>query len=454
MEQASNTEFVVLGGGVAGLTFALAMARRGRQVVVLESEQQVGGLSRTVVWGDYRFDLGGHRFHSLNPQLTTWVRHLMDGDLLDVPRISHIWLDERYVEYPLKLPNALTAFGLPKAMRVLVSYLRKAVARKDGHSDVSFEDWVVRRYGQALYDIYFAPYTRKVWGLDCSELSAEWASDRIKLPSLSAAVRESLFRGETSPATVVSRFLYPQGGIGLIPQRMAEMASATGRAAIHLNSHAWALRPKENVQGWMVQYYQDGENRTIDGARVISTVPLGMLVRMLPFTHESFASLDQRLAYRGVMCILLAIEGERLSSDTWTYYPDETLVFGRAHEPANWDPQMVPAHRTSLCLEVFATPGDETWQRTDSDLIEQSVADLGRVMDLPPQRVLDGKVVRVPYAYPVYRVGYSDELQLVQKYLARWSNLHLLGRTGSFRYLNLDAVIESALCLADTFSEK
>ena len=451
MEQAMNAEFVVLGGGVAGLTFALAMARRGRQVVVLESEQQVGGLSRTVVWGDYRFDLGGHRFHSLNPQLTGWVRHLMDGDLLDVPRSSHIWLDERYEEYPLKLPNALTAFGLPKAIRVLASYLRKALVRKDGDSDVSFEDWVVRRYGQALYDIYFAPYTRKVWGLDCSELSAEWASDRIKLPSLSVAVRESLFRRETSPATVVSRFLYPQGGIGLIPQRMAEMALATGRTAIHLNSHASALRPKEGEPGWMVQYYQGGERRKIGGDRVISTVPLGMLVGMLPSTNESFTSLDQRLAYRGVICILLAIEGGPLSSDTWTYYPDETLVFGRTHEPANWDPQMVPAHRTSLCLEIFATPGDETWQRSDSDLLDQVVADLGRVMALPPQRVLDGKVVRVPYAYPVYRVGYADELQRVHKYLARWPNLHLLGRTGSFRYLNLDAVIESALCLADTF---
>lgn len=454
MEQASNTEFVVLGGGVAGLTFALAMARRGRQVVVLESEQQVGGLSRTVVWGDYRFDLGGHRFHSLNPQLTGWVHQLMDGGLLEVPRVSHIWLDERYVEYPLKLPNALTAFGLPKAMRVFASYLRRWLVRQHNGSDVSFEDWVVRRYGQALYDIYFRPYTSKVWGLDCSELSAEWASDRIKLPSLRAAVQESLFRRETSPATLVSRFLYPQGGIGMLPQRMAEKALSTGRAAIHLNSHAWAMTPGEGVQDWKVQYHQNGESHTIGGDWVISTIPLGMLVGMLPATHGSFASLDQRLAYRGVICILLAVEGGRLSSDTWTYFPDETLVFGRAHEPANWDPQMVPAHRTSLCLEVFATPGDETWQRSDSDLIEQVVADLGRVMALPPQRVLDGKVVRVPYAYPIYRVGYSDELQRVRKYLARWPNLHLLGRTGSFRYLNLDAVIESALCLADTFPEK
>ena len=445
-------EFVVLGGGLAGLTFALEAARRGRPVAVLESDSQVGGLSRTQVRGDYRFDLGGHRFHSPYPHLTTWVRDLMGDDLLDVVRHSHIQLDGRYVDYPLQFPNVLTALSPPKAVQVLASYLKASLRRNAGQPDVTFEDWVSHRFGQALYDIYFRPYTEKVWGLACAELSADWASQRIKLPSLTAAVKGSFSSGANRPATLISRFLYPPLGIGMIPDRLAEKALATRKAAIHLDSQVVRLETQEDPPGWQVCYRQAGQEQVVTGRQVISTIPLASLLRMLPSGDEPLPTLENRLAYRGVICIFLAIAGPRLSTDTWTYFPDQRLVFGRAHEPPNWSPHMVPEGKTSLCLEIFASPGEETWQRPDAALIDRALADLGQLGLLSRERVRDAWLVRVPCAYPIYRVGYAAELRHVREYLARWPTLHLLGRTGSFHYLNMDEVIDHGLRLAEALA--
>ncbi len=446
-------DFVILGGGIAGLTFALEATRRGKRVVVLESEDQVGGLARTLVFGDYRFDIGGHRYHSRWPETTNWVLDVMNGDMLDVPRRSRIRLDRKYVNYPLQFPSVLTALGLPEAARVLISYLKASLWRNSGHQDVSFEDWVVRRFGRTLYDIYFRPYTEKVWGMDCNELSADWASQRIKLPSLAAAVKGSLLRGTSPPGTLVSRFLYPPLGIGMIPERLAEKALATGWADIRLSSRVFRLESGDTANEWRVHYRQAGQEKTVCGRQVVSTIPLGSLLQMLPLADETAAALNSTLTYRGLTCVFLAIDGSCVSDDTWTYFPDPQLTFGRTHEPPNWSSRMAPAGKTSLCAEVFCTQGDDVWQRPDGELIDAVTKDLDHLGFLVRGRVRDAWVLRVPDAYPVYRVGYADAVRRVRNTLARWPTLHLLGRTGSFQYLNMDGVIKQALELADVLIE-
>jgi protoporphyrinogen oxidase len=447
MESIQPNDFVILGGGLAGLTFALEAAGRGSRIAVLERGSEVGGLARTAVYGDYRFDLGGHRFHSVWPHINDWVHDLMDGDLLEVTRRSRILLDRQYIDYPLQLPNALTALSLPKAAQVLASYLKASLRGHDHRTDTSFESWVVSRFGRTLYGIYFQPYTEKVWGMDCTRLSADWASQRIKLPNLVAAVRGSLLRFTAPPSTLISRFLYPPLGIGMIPARIAEKALATGRAAIHLNSQPLQAELDSSDGTWRVHYRQNGGQRMTAGRHVVSTIPLGALMRILTSAGTPPPSLDG-LTYRSVICVFLALDGPSISADTWTYFPDRRLTLGRIHEPPNWSPQMAPAGRTSLCVEVFCNEGDELWQYADQRMIDAVLADLESVDFLARDRVRDAWLLRIPDAYPVYGIGYADALGRARRYLARWPTLHLAGRTGSFQYLNMDKVIDQALGLA------
>lgn len=448
MSSENNHDFVILGGGVAGLSFALEASRRGRRVVVLEGEDQVGGLARTLRFGDFRFDIGGHRFHSRWPEITQWVLQALDGDVREVPRRSRIRLDARFVDYPLRFPNALAAFNPWQATRILASYFWATLARLRKRADISFEDWIVRRFGRSLYSIYFRPYTEKVWGFPCAELSADWAAQRIRLPSLRAAVVGSLLRRSSAPSTLVSQFLYPPLGIGVLPDRIAEKAQATGLAAIRLGSRVTRVEPDGTSGGWRVTFRGTQGEAAVSGARLVSTIPLEGLLGMLPMPQAESGALAAGLPYRSLACVFLAVDGPRISSDTWTYFPDRDLALGRTHEPGNWSPRMVPEGKTSLCVEIFCSEGDEVWRRPDQDVIEPVLADLDRLRFLPRSRVRDAWLLRVSHAYPVYRVGYVEHLSRVGAAISRWPTLHLLGRTGTFQYLNLDAVIREGLDLA------
>ena len=444
----SSNDFVILGGGVAGLTFAVEATRRGRRVVLLETENQVGGLARTLRFGDFRFDIGGHRFHSRWPEITQWVLDVLDGDACEVARRSRIRLDARYVDYPLRFPNALAAFSPWQATHILASYIRATLPRRRDRPEVSFEDWIVRRFGRALYDIYFKPYTEKVWGFACADLSADWAAQRIRVPSLSAAVVGSLLRRPPAPSTLTSRFLYPPLGIGVLPERMAEKARQTGRATMRLGARVIQVEPDGVSGGWRVVFRGSEGEAAVTGARLVSTIPLEALVGMLPIPEAEAKALAAGLPYRSLACVFLSVDGPRISKDTWTYFPDRHLVFGRTHEPGNWSPAMVPQGKTSLCVEVFCSEGDEMWRRPDPDVIEPVLADLDRLGFLPRSRGREAWLLRVSHAYPIYRVGYAEPCSRALAALSRWPTLHLLGRTGTFRYLNLDGVIREGLDLA------
>lgn len=448
---------IILGGGVAGLATGLELRRRGWPVTILERADKVGGLARTVVHDGFRFDVGGHRFHSHNPRLLRWLKELLGDDLLRVPRRSHIYLQGQFIPYPLQFPQALGIFSPLQLGRVLGSYLaaqaRRAVAP---HEAASFEEWVVRRFGRALYEIYFKPYTEKVWGIPCDRLSADWAAQRISLPSLLAAVRRALWAGRRPPPTIVSEFYYPRYGFGMIPERMAQEVRRLGGEII-TRATVTELRP--SGPGYAVRYKRGGSMECVEGGRVVSTIPLGALLSALPgegteisstkttgnSTPAEFDSLD----YRDLICLFLAVDRPQVSRDHWTYFPQPELVFGRTHEPRNWSAALAPEGMTSLVAEIFTGRSEATWQEADEALAQKAIDQLESLGFLPEGSVTEWRVLRVPNAYPLYRIGYADELQHIHRRLGRFPRLHLVGRTGAFRYLNSDGVIEDAFALVD-----
>ena len=450
-------DFVVLGAGLAGLTFAYEAVNKGKQVVILEREAQVGGLCRTMTFDDYRFDLGGHRFHTEWRDVANWVVDLLEDDLLQVTRASHIYLNRRYVTYPLQLPNALTALSVPHAGRVLLSYLwarLPSAGREDGER--SFEDWVVRRFGRALYRIYFQPYTAKVWGIPCAELSADWASQRIQLASLMAFVRKSLLQSSDEPATLTSQFLYPRLGIGMLTDRLRDAVEKSGHGQVRVQSPVVGLEHVEDENLWWVTAEGPEGPRLFRGTQVVSTLPLTALIRMLSRSaggkadgkvDDKTAWVDE-LEYRDLICVHLALDVPRVNSDTWTYFPQSDLIFGRVHEPGNWSADMAPRGRTSLCAEIFCNAGDAYWQRSDDMLVRATLDGLKRSGFLSGRSLLRSWVTRIRQAYPIYRIGYTDLLERADRFLAQWSTLHITGRTGQFRYLNMDVVIRQARQLA------
>ena len=183
-------EIVIIGAGPAGLTAAYQLAKAGVTSTVLEADDVVGGISRTVERDGWRFDIGGHRFFTKVPEVETlWHEILPDEDFLLRPRMSRIYYDGRFFDYPLRALNALQG---PRPRRGdPLRAARTSWARvRPPEDQTTFEGWTASRFGWRLYRIFFKTYTEKVWGVPAIEIQADWAAQRIKNLSLGKADRQ------------------------------------------------------------------------------------------------------------------------------------------------------------------------------------------------------------------------------------------------------------------------
>ena len=187
---------VIVGAGPAGLTAAYELCKAGIRSVVLEKDNIVGGIARTVNYKGYHFDIGGHRFFTKVKAVEDMWHEVLGEDFLRCDRLSRIYYNKKFFYYPLRASNALTGLGVCNSFLILLSYLKAQVSPQ--MPEETFEQWVSNRFGKRLYSIFFKTYTEKVWGIPCSEIRAEWAAQRIKGLSLLAALRNALLKQQNS----------------------------------------------------------------------------------------------------------------------------------------------------------------------------------------------------------------------------------------------------------------
>src|SRR5437773_1885276 len=204
---------IVIGGGPAGLTAGYYLAKRGEPVLILEAEDQLGGLAKTVEVDGYRFDLGGHRFFTKAKEVDDMWHEVLDEEFLERPRLSRIYWNKKFLMYPLEGKDVIKKLGPVELTRAGLSYLWAAIKPKGEEEDV--ETWVSNRFGKRLYKLFFKSYTEKVWGVPCSELRAEWAAQRIKGLSFFSAAKAAFFGNRGNKIkSLISEFNYPRYGPG------------------------------------------------------------------------------------------------------------------------------------------------------------------------------------------------------------------------------------------------
>ncbi len=456
MEVSGDTtkEAVILGAGLAGLAAGYALSGSGMRTVVIEGNERVGGLARTVHHRGFRFDLGGHRFITNEPDIEHLVRELLQGEALSVRRSSKILLGDQYFDYPLRPVNAFLGLGISKTLRILLEYAAEQLkGRVIDRRLVSLEDWVVRHYGRSLFDIFFRQYSEKVWGIGCERICMEWVEQRIQGLSLRQAVQNALLKtARPDQHTLAEGFLYPPMGIGQIAERFAE--AIAGYNEVHTNSRIVRIHHSEDRIQSVIARNAD-HNRGYRAKEFISSIPITALVQLLhPAPPAEVLDAACRLGYRDLVVVTIMINRERVTDQTWIYIPSPEIPFGRIHEPTNWSAQMAPPGQTLLVTEHFCFRGDDTWSASDESLIERTVAHLVRLGFIHRHEVIEGVVVRIPRAYPLFEVGYGEYHDTLCDYLARFRNLHLAGRAGKFRYYNMDHAMASGLAAANELLER
>jgi protoporphyrinogen oxidase len=438
---------VVLGAGPAGLTAAYELFKQGMQSIVLEKADKVGGISRTEVYKGYRFDIGGHRFFTKVDAVQKFWKEILGDEFIKVPRLSRIYYQGKFYDYPLSLFNTLRNLGIAQSFLILVSYLEAKLKARLGlrREPESFEEWVIDCFGERLYRTFFKTYTEKVWGIPCSKIRADWAAQRIQGMSLKRAVINAVF-GSQNAKSLIKEFDYPILGPGMMWERCQEILDSNG-SPVHL--HTEVVRVERDGKRITRVIAKQGDRMIeLTGDQFISSLPVTALLRkMHPAPPAPVLEAAKGLKYRDFLIVSLIIDQDNLFPDNWIYIHSPEFKVGRIQNFKNWSPAMVPDEgKTCLGMEYFCSEGDATWEMTEPELIKlasREAVDLGLVDKL--SLIQDGTVIRQHKAYPVYDGEYRKHLKVIQEYLETFENLQTVGRNGMHRYNNQDHSMLTAM---------
>ena len=446
---------VIMGAGPAGLTAAYELMKHGVPTTIIEKDPSyVGGLARTVEHKGYRFDIGGHRFFSKNQEVEDLWTEILGSEMLTRDRLSRIYYRGRFFAYPLKAANALWNLGLVETVRCLASYARARIFPV-AHPR-SFEDWVRNQFGWRLYSIFFKTYTEKVWGISTTELSADWAAQRIKSLDMWLVLKSALLprrkpshRGEIV-TTLIDSFRYPRLGPGQMWERVATISREKGQPVIFGQSVDRIKHESGRVSA-VVTRTASGETEEHAGSDFISSIPIRQLIaRLDPPPPVAVQKAANSLSYRDFISVALMIDRADVFPDNWIYIHDPSVRVGRIQNFKNWSPSMVPDQsKTCLGLEYFCFEGDGLWTSDDATLVALATKELAHLGICSPDQVFDGVVVRQQKAYPVYDDAYQSHVDVVRDYLrSDVANLHVVGRNGMHKYNNQDHSMMTALLVA------
>jgi len=440
-----------MGAGPGGLAAGYWLSKYGVPVTVLERADVVGGLARTLERDGFRFDIGGHRWFSKVEEVNDFYKEVIADETIWVKRVSRIYFDGKYIDYPLEVGNALAVIGPLRATRAMLDYARSALDRRRNQRPlVSMEDAYIDQYGRTLYRLFFERYSEKVWGRPCAQMSGDWVSQRTKGMSLLTAVKDALIPSQGKVQSLIESFMYPRYGYGRLSERMAEGIQAAGNEVRLGHGVTKIRRQGQHITG-VVTGGDNGFEEVVEGAHFVSSIPLTVLCKIMePAAPAEVLAAADALTFRNVITVNLMLDREQVTPDTWLYVHDRNILFGRLHEPKNWSVDMVPDQsKTSIVAEYFCSFGDEIWNMSDDELVEQTVKhlvdDLGFI---ERNEVLGGFAVRAPRAYPSYTLGYERPLQTLKEFVGSFDNLQIIGRYGTFRYNNADHSVETGLLAA------
>ncbi len=439
----SNPELTILGGGPAGLAVAYYAQAAGLDFRLLERASQIGGHCRTLEFSGHRYDTGAHRFHDRDPEVTADVRALLGEELVTVEAPSQICHRGRRMDFPPSPAGWWRAAGPADAARTVAEVLR---GRLFPRRELSFEDYVLNRYGRTLGGPLLLDYSEKLWGLPADQLAPDVATRRLAGLTLAALAIE-LFWPARKSLHLDGAFLYPRSGYGAI---VGALASSLSSAKLLVGHPVTGLELEGDR---VVAIEVDGGLRFAVPGRLVSTLPVTLLVRLLgealPKEARQAAS---GLRFRQVRLVFLRLAVESVSSNATFYLPERRYAVSRVAEPRNRSADLAPAGETALVAEVACGAGDDLATLDDAALARRVVAELEEAGLIEARWVVDWRHHRLDHAYPVYSLDYRERLSSVDAALARFTNLDRLGRGGRFWYSHLHDQLRAARDYVGSFS--
>jgi protoporphyrinogen oxidase len=483
---------IIIGAGPAGLTAAYELLKRTDVIpIVLEKSGFIGGISRTTNYKGNRMDMGPHRFFSKSDRVMDWWLSIMplerkdgvvakisyqnksrqinpensvtgDSDkvMLLIRRLTRIYFLRKFFAYPIQLSiDTLRTLGLIRTVKIMISFLY--IRLFPIKPERSLEDFIINKFGNQLYLLFFKDYTEKVWGIAPSEISAEWGAQRIKGVSLSKAIASAIKNprkkkkeeiGQKGTETsLIEQFLYPKYGPGSLWEEIARQVEERG-GKVYLHQDVQKIYVHEGkIQSVNTINSQTGQTGAWEGDYFFSTMPVQELIAAMgEEVPDSVREVAAGLQYRDFINVGILLkqmstkEGNQLElKDNWIYIQERDVKVGRLMVYNNWGGGMIKDPNTIwIGMEYFCNKTDALWAQSDEAIQRLAIDELVKMDLARAEDVLDSTVQRMEKTYPAY-FGTYDRFDVIRNYTDQFENLFLIGRNGMHKYNNSD---HSSLC--------
>lgn len=439
----SASESIINRSGFNKRAFWLRGKPHNNKILLFDKNDCVGGLARTKSWKHHCFDIGPHRFFTKNPEVLKLWKFILKKDLITVKRLTRILYKNKLFHYPVRLTDVIAKLGLWESAQCFISYLQAKVflTKKDPKT---FEEWITKYFGKKLYSIFFKTYTEKVWGIPCSKIGAEWASQRIKNLNFYEVVKTAIFGERVRKAkSLVDTFYYPTKGAGYFYEKLAQVIKKNG-TSIKLNHQVTAINHRgkyiTSVDGIPVSY-------------LISSMPLTHFIEALnPLPPESVLQAAKKLYYRDHITVNLIVNKTNLFPDNWIYVHSSEVQMARVTNYNNFTNRDIRyTKQSAIAVEYFVFKNDRLWKMKDKELIQLASNEVEKVGLIDHKDISSGFVVRESESYPTYYLGHKQYFETLKEYVSRFRNLQLIGRGGMYKYNNMDHAIYSGMLAARNY---
>ena len=445
-------ECCILGAGPAGLGTAIELVNHGiTNIVIIDRNTVLGGLARTEIFGNTRFDVGPHRFFTKNQEVNKLWHDTLGTDFRPVDRLTRIYYKNKFFNYPIKPLDVVSKLGVIESAHAMIFFLSARFTSKG--EALTFEDWITDRFGSKLYDTFFKTYTEKVWGIPGDQIGAEWAAQRIKGLDIIKVIKNAILGGSGKKIkTLVEQFDYPALGAGQMYEVLGEKVAGKGTDFL-LGANIVSIHQESDRISSVDLRLKDGEQVRINANHLFSSIPITHFIRMLhPGESDETLNAADALYYRDHITVDLLVSGSSVFPDQWIYVHSPEVQMARIANYNNFSKAMIGSpDKTALSVEYFVFQHEEMWKRPDQELIDLATEELVRLQLLTRGQIESAWVVRESESYPTYYLGFQEPYEKLQKRINRFQNLSAIGRGGMYKYNNQDHSTYSGILAARNY---
>ena len=434
----------IIGAGPAGLTAGYYAIKKGYDVKIYEASNATGGNCKTIIDGEFRFDTGAHRLHDKIGYVTNEIKKLLGDDLQLVNAPSKIYLNNNFIDFPIKLGDVFQKMDISTILNVISENIFNNI--KQERKINSFKHFAYKKYGETLSKLVLIPYTEKLWGKNSDELDPVISGGRLKSLNILSAINSNFRLYKNNSKHFEGEFYYPRLGFGTIFEKLNDFI---GNKNVFTKSSIINIYHKNNKITSMD--IAKGNNKKVE--YLINTMPLGLLLSSLkPAPPEKILDVLKNINFRNLKICVIHLDMKSFTNNASIYFPDSDCPFTRIYEPKNRSQEMAPSNKTSIVVEVPIGDKNISENINEDDIYNLIITYLKKKRLLNIDEIIRYRFFDIFSAYPIILKEKQYQIEMVMRYLSKFNNMDVIGRNATFEYLHTHMLFDKSKKLIENLN--